>query len=74
MPKSPKLGPLDDTSFLNKNSSQETEPQMPEIAMLSFDLLLSSLLLCLMIREILILVLPDELAGPGGSFIDTGPE
>ena len=47
---------------------------MPDLVFPSFDLLLPSLLVCLMIREILILVLPDELAGPGGSFIDTGRE
>lgn len=47
---------------------------MPEIGFPSFDTLVCSLLVCLIIREILILLLPDDLAGPGGRFIDTGPE
>ena len=28
---------------------------------------------CVLLRELLILTLPDRLAGPGGSFIDTKP-
>ncbi len=39
-----------------------------------FDMLFASAVTCLMIREIMILCLPNDLAGPGGSFIDTGPE
>lgn len=39
-----------------------------------YDLLLTSLLTCLMVREILIAFLPGSLVGPGGCFIDTGPE
>lgn len=41
---------------------------------LSFDLLAASFLTCLMIREAMILCLPDRIAGPGGSFIDTGED
>ena len=47
---------------------------MSELFFPSFDLLLASCLTCLMIREMLILTLPSELVGPGGSFIDTGSE
>ncbi len=47
---------------------------MSELFFPSFDLLMASFLTCLMIREMLILVLPSDLAGPGGSFIDTGAE
>lgn len=39
---------------------------------LSFDTLVMTLIVCLMIREVLIFILPDRIAGPGGSFIDTG--
>lgn len=39
-----------------------------------YDMLLTSLLTCLMVREILIAFLPRSLVGPGGRFIDTGPE
>lgn len=37
----------------------------------SFDTLLLSAITCLMIREALIIALPDSIAGPGGTFIDT---
>ena len=45
---------------------------MSELFFWSFDLLVTSFLTCLMIREMLILFLPIKLAGPGGSFINTG--
>lgn len=38
---------------------------------LSYDALITSALTCLLIREALIVLLPDHIAGPGGSFIDT---
>ena len=38
------------------------------------EIFIASFLTCLVIREVMILVLPDDIAGPGGSFIDTGPE
>lgn len=47
---------------------------MPELLFLSFEPVLASLLTCLLVRELLIVVLPDSMAGPDGSFIDTGPE
>ncbi len=47
---------------------------MSDLLFSSFDLVFASAVTCLMIREIMILCLPDDLAGPGGRFIDTGPE
>lgn len=38
---------------------------------ISFDTLVMSAITCLVIREALIMALPDAIAGPGGSFIDT---
>jgi hypothetical protein len=40
----------------------------------SFDEIVGSFLVCLMIREVMILTLPDRIAGPGGWLIDTGRE
>ena len=40
----------------------------------SFDEIAASLLACLVIRELMILALPDHIAGPGGSLVDTGEE
>ncbi len=39
----------------------------------SFDAIALSALTCLVFREILLIALPNRLAGPGGSFIDTNP-
>ena len=41
---------------------------------ISFDGLLGSQSVCLALRQMMILVLPDRVAGPGGWFIDTGTE
>jgi hypothetical protein len=41
---------------------------------ISFDEIVASLLICLLVRETLILVLPDRIAGPGGWLVDTGLE
>ena len=41
---------------------------------ISFDALAVSFLACCAIRYAIILLLPDEVAGPGGWFIDTGEE
>jgi hypothetical protein len=38
---------------------------------ISFDTIVMSAITCLIIREAMILALPDRVAGPGGSFIDT---
>jgi hypothetical protein len=47
---------------------------MTFVAQISFDDLMGSLLVCLALRQMMILVLPDRMAGPGGWFIDTGTE
>lgn len=44
---------------------------MPDLFHLSFDAVICSGLTCLLLREAMIAVLPDHIAGPGGSFIDT---
>jgi hypothetical protein len=44
------------------------------LSSVSFDDLVGSLLVCLVIREVMIFTLPDRVAGPGGWLIDTGPE
>ena len=40
----------------------------------SFDNLMSSVLVCLILRQGMILMLPDRVAGPGGWLINTGEE
>lgn len=47
---------------------------MTFLSLISFDEIVASLLLCLVARELMILVLPDRVAGPGGWLIDTGEE
>jgi hypothetical protein len=47
---------------------------MTFVSQISFDDLMGSLLVCLVVRQMMILVLPDRLAGSGGWFIDTGTE
>ena len=44
---------------------------MDWLTTITFDMVLMSAITCLMIREALIVALPDTIAGPGGSFIDT---
>lgn len=47
---------------------------MQFLGQISFDEIVASLLVCLILREAMILVLPDRIAGPGGWLIDTGEE
>lgn len=47
---------------------------MDQLFSLSFDAVCVSFLTCALIREAMIFALPDEIAGPGGWFIDTGEE
>lgn len=47
---------------------------MELLGVISFDEVVAAFVTCLVIREILIFVLPDHIAGPGGWLIDTGPE
>lgn len=44
------------------------------LSQISFDEIVGSLVVVLVIREIMILTLPDTIAGPGGWLIDTGAE
>jgi hypothetical protein len=44
------------------------------LSQISFDEIAGSLLVCFLIREVLIITLPDAIAGPGGWLIDTGHE
>ena len=45
---------------------------MTLVSQISFDGLLGRLFVCPALRQLMILVLPDRAAGPGGWFIDTG--
>jgi hypothetical protein len=47
---------------------------MSLLSQISFDDLLCSLLVCIALREVLVLALPDRIAGPGGWLIDTAKE
>ncbi len=47
---------------------------MDVLTQFSFDEIAASLLACLVIRELMVLALPDRIAGPGGWLIDTGEE
>jgi hypothetical protein len=47
---------------------------MDFLTQFSFDEITASLLACLVIRELMILALPDRIAGPGGWLVDTGEE
>lgn len=44
------------------------------LSKISFDEIVGSVLVCLVLREVMILALPDRVAGPGGWLIDTGHE
>jgi hypothetical protein len=47
---------------------------MTFLNLISFDDIAASLLLCLIARELMILGLPDRIAGPGGWLVNTGEE
>lgn len=40
----------------------------------SFDNIVMSAISCLVLREVMILTLPDRIAGPGGWLIDSEPD
>lgn len=40
----------------------------------SFDNIVMSAITCLVLREVMILALPDSIAGPGGWLINSEPE
>ena len=52
----------------------EMEGPMDWLFAVSFDTVVMSAITCLMLREVMILALPDEIAGPGGWLIDSDPE
>ena len=41
---------------------------------LTFDQIALAAMACIAIREAMIMLLPDEIAGPGGWLVDTGSE
>ncbi len=47
---------------------------MEQIFAISFDNICMAAITCLVIREAMILGLPDRVAGPGGWLINTCPE
>ena len=47
------------------------EGAMTMILQISFDEIVGSMIACLILREALILTLPDRIAGPGGWLINT---
>ncbi|MFN0116618.1 MAG: hypothetical protein ACKVPY_18260 [Paracoccaceae bacterium] len=53
---------------------QNGVPYMWFLSQISFDEIVGSFLACLILREAMILALPDTVAGPGGWLIDTGHE
>ena len=44
---------------------------MPDLLIFSFDAAAMALLSCIALREVFVFALPDQIAGPGGWFIDT---
>lgn len=44
---------------------------MSALFSVSFDTIVMSAITCLVLREIFLVALPDEIAGPGGWLIDT---
>ncbi len=55
-------------------AARATESNMSFLSQISFDEVAASLFACLVLREIMILALPDRIAGPGGWLVDTGEE
>ena len=45
---------------------------MEILGQISFDEIVGSFFMCVILREAMILALPDHIAGPGGWLIDTG--
>ena len=56
------------------NGTIATEDHMNFLSQITFDDVAASLLACLILRELMILALPDRIAGPGGWLVDTGEE
>ena len=47
---------------------------MEFLGQISFDEIVAAFVACLVLRGVMIFTLPDHIAGPGGSFIDTGSD
>jgi hypothetical protein len=47
---------------------------MSFLSTISFDDILCSVLACIIIRQAMVVVLPDSIAGPGGWLINTSQE
>lgn len=45
-----------------------------EFTTLTFDQIALAAMACIALREVMIVFLPDDIAGPGGWLIDTGEE
>lgn len=41
---------------------------------MSFDNIIMAAIVCIALREVMLVTLPDAIAGPGGWLIDTNPE
>ena len=54
-------------------NSKAGDMQM-EFTTLTFDQIALAAMACIALREAMIVFLPDDIAGPGGSLIDTGEE
>jgi hypothetical protein len=52
-------------------ATSKQELPMDWMLAITFDTIVMSAITCLIVREAMIIALPDRLAGPGGSFIDT---
>jgi hypothetical protein len=47
---------------------------MQFLSNISFDDILCSVLVCIILRQVMVVVLPDSIAGPGGWLINTFEE
>ncbi len=47
---------------------------MSFLSQVSFDNIMCSLMVCIVLRQTMVVLLPDRIAGPGGWLIDTGEE
>lgn len=47
---------------------------MTLLSQVSFDNVMCSLMVCIALRQTMVVLLPDRIAGPGGWLIDTGEE
>lgn len=55
-------------------SQQFTRRKIMDFTAITFDQIALAAMACIAIREAMIMLLPDDIAGPGGWMIDTGEE